>query len=586
LDTKRFLIATLLSVAVLILWQQLFPPPEPPPRPLDEVVETQTDTPPDPSTERQAAAPGLEPQADAPPEEVATAQARPITEPVEADAEQKVTLEDDSMEAVFTNRGGSLVSLRLKDYSAASGESVDLVRQRRDYPLPLAITGRGGDADPLNEALFAVERVGSRLGPAVSFRYAGPAGQASKRFTLSGGGRVRLEVEVPGRTDWGLLLGPGIRNPTAAEAKNRFLRRTVIYRQGDETERIDAGRADEPTLIPAGGLRWIGIQDTYFLNAFLPEGGLDQVLAQPLVQGVDGAIRDRSTGDAGDGETEELALVVQPASPRLVADSYWGAKEYDRVKGLGQGLEKTVELGWFRFLALPLLRALRWLHDNVVANYGWAIILLTIGIRIVLFPLMHKSTVSMQKMQELNPKIQAIKAKYRSKLKDKQGRPNSEAQRKMNEEVMGLYKSEGVNPAGGCLPLLMQMPVLFAFYRLLSAAIELRHAPWMGWIQDLSAPDPFYILPVVMGASQFLQQKLTPSAADPMQRRLFALMPIFFTFLFMGFPSGLVLYWLTNNVLGIVQQVAYKKFRSAPAPATAGGGKGGGKPKKQGAKGQ
>ena len=182
--------------------------------------------------------------------------------------------------------------------------------------------------------------------------------------------------------------------------------------------------------------------------------------------------------------------MVQPASPRLVADSYWGAKEYDRVKGLGQGLEETVELGWFRFLALPLLRALRWLHDNVVANYGWAIILLTIGIRIVLFPLMHKSTVSMQKMQELNPKIQAIRAKYRGKLKDKQGRPNSEAQRKMNEEVMGLYKSEGVNPAGGCLPLLLQMPVLFAFYRLLSAAIELRQAPWLGWIQDLSAPGP------------------------------------------------------------------------------------------------
>jgi YidC/Oxa1 family membrane protein insertase len=198
-------------------------------------------------------------------------------------------------------------------------------------------------------------------------------------------------------------------------------------------------------------------------------------------------------------------------------------------------------------LALPLLRALRWLHDNVVANYGWAIILLTIGIRIVLFPLMHKSTVSMQKMQELNPKIQAIRSKYRGKLKDKQGRPNSEAQRKMNEEVMALYKSEGVNPAGGCLPLLLQMPVLFAFYRLLSAAIELRQAPWLGWVQDLSAPDPFYILPIVMGASQFLQQKLTPSAADPMQRRIFALMPIFFTILFLGFPSGLVLYWLTNN---------------------------------------
>ena len=194
-------------------------------------------------------------------------------------------------------------------------------------------------------------------------------------------------------------------------------------------------------------------------------------------------------------------------------------------------------LGFFGFFSKILLVGLQWIHGNIVGNYGWAIILMTVVIRIILFPLTHKSFVSMQKMQELNPKIQAIRQKYRSKLKDKQGRPNAEAQRKMNEEVMGLYKKEGVNPAGGCLPMLLQLPVLFAFYRLLSAAVELRHAPWMGWIQDLSAPDPFYILPLVMGASQFIQQKMTPSTADPMQRRIFMLMPVFFTVLFLGFPE-------------------------------------------------
>ncbi len=578
MDTKRFLLATLLSVAILILWQQLFPPPEPLPRPVEPVTERG----PVPAGPDQTAAeprPAAPAPASAGAVEEAPAEARPSAEAIEASSEERVTLEDDSFEAVFTNRGGSLVSLRLKDHRAASGDPVDFVRQREGFPLPLAITSRRGDADPLDGALFAVERGRTQDGPAVTFRYAGPAGEATKRFSLAGGGVIRLEVEVPGRTDWGLLFGPGVRNPTAAEAKNRFLLRNVIYRQGDETESIAAGKEDEGILVPAGGLRWIGIQDTYFLNALLPAGGIEQVLVRPLVLAADGTVRARAAGEAGDEESEELALVVQPDTSRLVADSYWGAKEYDRLQSLGQGLEETVQLGWFRFLALPLLRALRWLHDNVVANYGWAIILLTVGIRIVLFPLMHKSTVSMQKMQELNPKIQAIRAKYRGKLKDKQGRPNTEVQRKMNEEVMGLYKSEGVNPAGGCLPLLLQMPVLFAFYRLLSAAIELRQAPWLGWVQDLSAPDPYYILPIVMGASQFLQQKLTPSAADPMQRRIFALMPIFFTILFLGFPSGLVLYWLTNNVLGIAQQAAYKKFRTAPA--TAGGGKGAGKPKKE-----
>jgi YidC/Oxa1 family membrane protein insertase len=186
---------------------------------------------------------------------------------------------------------------------------------------------------------------------------------------------------------------------------------------------------------------------------------------------------------------------------------------------------------------------------------------MTMLIRVILFPLTHKSFVSMQKMQELNPKVQAVRQKYRGKLKDKQGRPRAEVQRKMNEEVMALYKSEGVNPAGGCLPMLLQIPVLFAFYNLLTAAFELRHAPWLFWIQDLSAPDPYYVLPIVMGASQFIQQRLTPSAADPMQRRIFMLMPLFFTILFLGFPSGLVLYWLTNNLLGIAQQGVYQRLR-------------------------
>ena len=179
----------------------------------------------------------------------------------------------------------------------------------------------------------------------------------------------------------------------------------------------------------------------------------------------------------------------------------------------------------------------------------------------MLFPLTHKSTVSMQKMQELNPKVQAVKNKYRGKLKDKKGRPDAEAQSKMNKEVMAVYKTAGVNPAGGCFPMLLQIPVLFAFYRLLSSAIELRHAPWMFWIKDLSAPDPIYFLPIVMGASQFIQQRMTPSTGDAMQRRIFLLMPVFFTVLFLGFPSGLVLYWLTNNVLGIIQQYSYKKWR-------------------------
>jgi YidC/Oxa1 family membrane protein insertase len=197
----------------------------------------------------------------------------------------------------------------------------------------------------------------------------------------------------------------------------------------------------------------------------------------------------------------------------------------------------------------------------VVANYGWAIVLLTFGIKLVFFPLTWKSQESMTKMQELNPKVQAIRARFKSKLKDKQGRPNLEAQRQMNEEVMTLYRTAGVNPVSGCFPMLLQIPVFFALYRLLATAVELRNAPWIGWIQDLSAPDPIWILPILMGATSLGMQKMMPATGDPMQRRIMQMMPIMFTVFAFAFPSGLVLYWITNNLLTMVQQALLLKVR-------------------------
>lgn len=160
----------------------------------------------------------------------------------------------------------------------------------------------------------------------------------------------------------------------------------------------------------------------------------------------------------------------------------------------------------------------------------------------------------MTRMQELNPKVQAIRTKYRSKLKDKNGRPNPEASRQMNEEVMQVYKKAGVNPAAGCLPILLQAPVFFAFFRLLSTAVELRNAPWIGWVTDLSVADPYYVLPLIMGGTSVALQRMMPAAPDPMQRRMMQLLPIMFTVFAFQFPSGLLIYWITNNVLSMLQQ--------------------------------
>jgi YidC/Oxa1 family membrane protein insertase len=580
------LLAVALSMAVLLAWGALFPPPEPT-SPTDSSQAAPEAVAPA-RVEREAAEPSPAATLGEVPEELPQPAPEPLPEQrIEAASEELAVVENDRFRARFTNRGAQLLSFELKEHRNAAGEWVDLVRARTSGPYPLGLVNGSGRPLALNEDLFLLERSVDEAGREVlEYRYSGPDGAASKRFALAESGLLALEVEVRGPASWALMLGPGLRNPSQEEFEDRFSRRSVVYQQGEEVERLDASGTDEPTLLPSFGVRWVGIDDRYFLSAVLPDEGLREIVVEPVLvttnesgradfRPLPGEEELEALEDAGAELQRELRLQLRADGARLAGSAYLGAKEYHRLAELPRGLEQSVNLGFFWFFARPLLIGLRWIHDNLIANYGWAIVLMTVLIRLVLFPLTHKSTVSMQKMQRLNPQIQAIRQKYRSKLKDKKGRPNPEMQRKMNEEVMALYKSEGVNPAGGCLPMLLQIPVLFAFYNLLSTAIELRHAPWMLWIQDLSAPDPFYVLPIVMGASQFLQQRLTPASGDPMQRRMFMLMPIFFTVLFLGFPSGLVLYWLTNNVLGIGQQVLYSKLREGQEAAQAGkGGKG------------
>jgi YidC/Oxa1 family membrane protein insertase len=201
----------------------------------------------------------------------------------------------------------------------------------------------------------------------------------------------------------------------------------------------------------------------------------------------------------------------------------------------------------FGFLATPLLKTLKWINEYV-GNFGWSIILLTVLINLVLFPLRHKSAVSMRKMQQIQPQVKAIQDRY-AKLK-----MTDPAKSKMNQELMELYKAKGANPASGCLPMLLTFPVLFAFYAFLSQAIELRGAPWIFWIHDLSRHDPYYVTPILMGASQFVQTKMMPATGDPAQQRMMMFMPLMFMVFFLWAPSGLVLYWLCSNLWTIGQQ--------------------------------
>lgn len=569
MDNRRLLLAIVLSMGLLLLWGYLFPPPEAPaPQPAAE-------TPVTPAAEPAAepAPPAGERRAEAEPEPAAaepTVEAPEPTERVEAEREEHPVVETARARVELTNRGAQIVSFRLKEHANAQGEPMDLVHARVSGPYPFALVDRDGSPLPVNDALFTVDR--SDRGRTLTFRYSGPAGRVEKRFRFDDDGLFEVEVDAPGRRDWGIFLGPGIRNPSAEELKSRFADRSAVYRVGDEVSRVRVSdKKLAPQLeIPGAGLAWIGLQDNYFLSAFLPSSQtplaraiLTPYLLQPGTEGEPGRFLPLPPGGPSDEQEDlvrDVALTLGPAGDRFAASCYWDAKQYDRLASLPGGLERTINLGWFAVLARPMMIALDWLHDNVVGNYGWAIVLMTVGIKLLLLPLTHKSTVSMRKMQELNPKMQAIRQKYAGKLKDKQGRPNLEAQRKMNEEIMALYKSEGVNPAGGCLPMLLQMPIFFAFYKILYVSVELRGAPWIAWILDLSARDPYYILPIIMGVTQFAQQAMMPATGNPSQRRIMMLMPVFFTFLFAGFPSGLVLYWLTNNLLQIGQQAAYNRF--------------------------
>ncbi|HYU34688.1 MAG TPA: membrane protein insertase YidC [Thermoanaerobaculia bacterium] len=551
MDNRRLLIAAFLCMALVVVWSILVPPPPKSKPPAD------AELPAAPAAGAPAA------PAERPAPTLSAAPARPVA-PIGASSEEKVTLREGSTEAVFTNRGAQLVSLEVG--GARNQGPVELVRRRRDDLYPYGLTTGDRRSHPLNQALFAVEQ--GPGGRSVTFRYSGPQGTAEKTFSFTPEGLIQAKVSVPDQRGWGVVLGPGIRNEPPDELKGRIQqaqRGAVYYTDG---VKLLSPNTDKVKAFAGPSLRWIGVEDAYFLSVAIPGEGLDRAVVEPVLLdmtgGGDGArfvpVPEKLTSAQKD-MARDFRVVLKPQGDSLSFLAFWGAKEYDRLASLPYGLEGAIRLGRFGFLARALLVGLRWIHDTLVPNYGWAIVLMTVLIRLLLLPLTHTSMKSMKKMQELNPKMQAIREKYRTKLKDKQGRPNIEMQQKQNQEIMALYKEHGVNPAGGCLPMLLQLPILYAFYSLLSTAIELRGAPWMFWIKDLAVHDPYYVLPILMGVTQFLQVRLAPQAGDPMQRRLFMMMPIVFTFLFLPSPSGLVLYWLTNNILTIVQQGVYNRLQ-------------------------
>ena len=536
---KRIFLAIVISIAFLWAWAaiapKLFPELAKKPTPAKPAATT-------PATTTTASTATSTTSVPAPSIAASTPVAAP---PVSAERVQLTVIDKPDYTAVFSNRGAQLVSFRLKNYtSKRSTAPVDLVKQREpnrtDYPFTIVASDKTV-ANRLNSALYSVserEEGGDHL---IEYRYSDGRVTATKTFYFSARPYLfDFSVVITPPLPYRVAIGPGIRTLRPEEQDTQMVTtgNGVVEREGD-FEII--GREKGGTLQQFGPVSYIGVEDNYFLTVLRPSRGGEGTLQR--VQFADTKTKQRRA---------DLYAGVNATSDGIVTgQAFFGPKETKLLDSYGLG--EALQFGWFGLIARFFLEALVWINQ-FTKNYGFAIIVLTIIIKIVLYPLQHKQTVSMKKMQKAQPKIEAIKAKY------KKARSDAEQRQKMNVEMMQLYQKEGINPMAGCLPLILQLPILWGFYNLLSRAIELRGAPFILWIKDLSDKDPYYITPILMTATMFLQTYLMPATGDPMQRKIFLMMPLIFGFLFKDFPSGLVLYWLVQNILTIIQQLIMNKW--------------------------
>jgi YidC/Oxa1 family membrane protein insertase len=537
---KRVFLAIALSLLVLTLYQAFLAPK--PPQPGDPAVAPAADA-------AAQTAPAAPPATPAP----GSVAASPAVTPA-ADA-REIVIDTDRVIAVFNTQGAVLQSFKLKKHLDSYGEPLELVpvSLAPQFAKPFALkTDDAAITAAIAGAVFTPStdqrsrlELGANSG-VVSFDYRDPATGLTvhKGFEFQPGGNpyvinVDASVDVAGVSkpvtiEMGPSVGLGY-NETGG--RYSYPNAAVLSRTGKVERPKTASLIETPTF--TGTFEFAGVGDHYFLSAALPGQKPVTVTYEDVkvpVPWVDPQQRQR----------EFIAYAVTSTGAANIP-FYLGPKEFDTLKAVDVQLVRTIDYGMFAFLVVPLLQALKWVNA-FVHNYGWSIIALTILINVVLFPLRHRSMVSMRKMQKLQPKVKAIQDRYaKYKVTDPE-------RQKMNTEMMALYRENGVNPASGCVPMLLTLPILFAFYSLLGMSIELRHAPFVGYLTDLSRPDPLYITPVLMGLSMFWQQRMMPSTADPVQQKMFLFMPLIFTFSFLWAPSGLVLYWFCSNLLAIGQQ--------------------------------
>ncbi len=539
---KRSLLAIVLSVFILVVYQgilsYLYPPTQ-------KTVPTQ---PAEPITAAASSAP-QSPQK----KENQTELTSPSGVQGPALAAHEITVDNEVYTAIFTSLGGRLKSLRLKRYPGDAGREsppLEMVKEGPAGELPLVFQLEGKDSTVSDEAVpYELSKGNIQLQgneqDSVEFRGKTPNGTSiTKTFSFSGQTYgMTLTIKAEGAPEnvsfvsllWSHALEHYAKSSYQVHGPVALVERKFVYQAAASIE-------GKEQMLGPDHIRWGGYADTYFLAVMIPPEGDMHRLSLSATNG-----------------TVETKLISPWKRESVTYTLYIGPKDFEALNAVSPALDRAIDFGWFHFIARPLVWLLNFSH-SLTGNYGIDIILLTVLVKLGFFPLSNKSFKSMAKMRELQPQMERLREQYK------------EDREKLNQETMELYRRYKINPLGGCLPMVVQMPVFIGLYQALSHAIELRQAPFFGWIQDLSQPDRLGgldlrfieppgipILTLLMGGSMLLQQAMTPTSGDPAQQKMMMFMPLIFTVMFVNFPAGLVLYWLVNNVLSIVQQYAYNK---------------------------
>lgn len=462
---------------------------------------------------------------------------------------QLIRVRTDVFELAIDPRGGDIIDLRLPQFPRRQ-DRPDVPFQlfersaERIYEAQSGLIGDGPDKAS-GRPLYSSEQQQYQLAEGqdrlvVDLTYSEDGVDYIKRFSFDRGTynlEVRYLIDNRSEKPWSGIMFGQLKRDSTGDPSSSTATGTATYlgaalwTKDEPYTKVSMGDMDDKNFRATVEGGWIAWLQHYFVTAWIPSP--DQT---NQVQ-----TRKDSQGNYIIGFTGSAVAVAPGSQGEIAATLYAGPKDQDKLEELSPGLRLTVDYGFLWFLAQPIFWLLSAIH-TLLGNWGWSIIVLTIIIKLIFFPLSAASYRSMARMRAVAPKMQALKEQH------------GDDRQKMSQAVMELYKKEKINPLGGCLPILVQMPVFLALYWVLLESVEMRQAPWMFWITDLSIKDPFFILPIIMGVTMFIQQQLNPTPPDPMQAKVMKLLPIIFTFFFLWFPAGLVLYWVVNNVLSIGQQ--------------------------------